>query len=80
MFSNYITCIIIEWFLFYVDNIIRNIKDVYTNCRLFILSRNVKCLHYPYPILLTTFESFILIKLDLDNCDKKQYCFFFCII
>lgn len=55
-------------------------KDVCASCGLFISFRNLKHLHHSHPILLSTFESYILVASDLDHCSKREHYFNFCII
>lgn len=77
MLSNSTTCIAIGRFQFYVDHNITNIKNVCSSCRLFILSKNLKCLYYSYPTLLIAFESCILVESNWIILVKKHNVLFF---
>lgn len=80
MFLNHNTPIAIRQFQSYVDNVLTNIKNICTSCRLFISSGNLKHLDFSHQILLTAFEARVFVESDLNDYGKKEYSFFFFMI
>lgn len=76
--SNHSTRLAIRQFQSHVDNVVASTKDVCASCGLFISSGNLKRLHHSHPILLSAFESHILVASDLDHCGKREHYFNFC--
>lgn len=78
--SNHSTHIVIGRFQSDIDNVVMNTKNVCASCRLFISFENLQYLHHSHQILLTVFESRVVMDSDLDHYDKSKHYIFFYII